>query len=146
MRIQEMISKHEVSWCLTKYSSLYSLYYCYLDSTWFVKVWCLLCFVQVGDFVLYVTYTLQLYIPLNYFGTYYRWGKWNSYQRLIFAGWPQQKCIFSKTVMTCYFLLKHSVTVQFFQVWMLSSLPSIQLEYSNQYQCRNVFTLGRKAG
>lgn len=26
----------------------------------------------VGDFVLYVTYTLQLYIPLNYFGTYYR--------------------------------------------------------------------------
>lgn len=26
----------------------------------------------VGDFVLFVTYTTQLYIPLNYFGTYYR--------------------------------------------------------------------------
>lgn len=26
----------------------------------------------VGDFVLFVTYTLQLYVPLNYFGTYYR--------------------------------------------------------------------------
>lgn len=26
----------------------------------------------VGDFVLYVTYTLQLYVPLNYLGTYYR--------------------------------------------------------------------------
>lgn len=26
----------------------------------------------VGDFVLFVTYTLQLYVPLNWFGTYYR--------------------------------------------------------------------------
>ena len=36
--------------------------------------WVFLCavFLQVGDFVLFVTYTTQLYIPLNYFGTYYR--------------------------------------------------------------------------
>ncbi|KAJ7369787.1 ATP-binding cassette sub- B member 6, mitochondrial [Desmophyllum pertusum] len=26
----------------------------------------------VGDFVLFVTYTIQLYVPLNFFGTYYR--------------------------------------------------------------------------
>ena len=36
--------------------------------------WVFLCtvFLQVGDFVMFVTYTTQLYIPLNYFGTYYR--------------------------------------------------------------------------
>ena len=27
---------------------------------------------QVGDFVLFGTYILQLYTPLGYFGTYYR--------------------------------------------------------------------------
>lgn len=26
----------------------------------------------VGDFVLFCTYVLQLYMPLNFFGTYYR--------------------------------------------------------------------------
>lgn len=28
---------------------------------------------QVGDFVLFGTYIIQLYTPLNWFGTYYRW-------------------------------------------------------------------------
>lgn len=27
---------------------------------------------QVGDFVLFGTYIIQLYMPLNWFGTYYR--------------------------------------------------------------------------
>lgn len=27
---------------------------------------------QVGDFVLFGTYIIQLYTPLNWFGTYYR--------------------------------------------------------------------------
>ncbi len=26
----------------------------------------------VGDFVLFATYVVQLYVPLNFFGTYYR--------------------------------------------------------------------------
>ena len=26
----------------------------------------------VGDFVLFATYIVQLYVPLNFFGTYYR--------------------------------------------------------------------------
>lgn len=29
-------------------------------------------FLTVGDFVLYATYVVQLYVPLNFFGTYYR--------------------------------------------------------------------------
>lgn len=28
---------------------------------------------QVGDYVLFGTYIIQLYTPLNWFGTYYRW-------------------------------------------------------------------------
>ena len=28
---------------------------------------------QVGDFVLFMSYVRQLYTPLNFFGTYYRW-------------------------------------------------------------------------
>lgn len=38
--------------------------------------WCLWtpvpCLFQVGDFVLFGTYIIQLYTPLNWFGTYYR--------------------------------------------------------------------------
>lgn len=30
------------------------------------------CPFQVGDFVLFGTYIIQLYTPLNWFGTYYR--------------------------------------------------------------------------
>lgn len=33
-----------------------------------------LLFHQVGDYVLFGTYIIQLYTPLNWFGTYYRWG------------------------------------------------------------------------
>ena len=31
------------------------------------------CVLQVGDYVLFSTYIIQLYTPLNWFGTYYRY-------------------------------------------------------------------------
>lgn len=30
-------------------------------------------YLTVGDFVLFCTYIIQLYMPLNFFGTYYRY-------------------------------------------------------------------------
>ncbi|KAJ0070132.1 hypothetical protein NL108_002462, partial [Boleophthalmus pectinirostris] len=33
---------------------------------------------QVGDYVLFGTYIIQLYTPLNWFGTYYRYTGWNT--------------------------------------------------------------------
>ena len=37
----------------------------------------------VGDFVLFATYILQLYMPLNFFGTYYRFVYFHSEDQLI---------------------------------------------------------------
>uniref|UniRef100_A0A6Q2YEQ0 ATP-binding cassette sub-family B member 6 n=1 Tax=Esox lucius TaxID=8010 RepID=A0A6Q2YEQ0_ESOLU len=42
-----------------------------LCSVWLNQCGCALC-PQVGDFVLFGTYIIQLYTPLNWFGTYYR--------------------------------------------------------------------------
>lgn len=86
-----------------------------------------MCFLppQVGDYVLFGTYIIQLYTPLNWFGTYYRWeeaSQWpcckiqwpcvnnNDGASCVSAGWFRAHLLTWKTCWLCWQSSKRWVT------------------------------------